>query len=109
MYNWFPVLFQDTWLEALEVKLELFVEKTLRKPVMPRLLQMLENKSVPVASDEATANYIASMQANLRVADEREAYHMSRQQKLQVDYQNLISISSELVQLLASSLKGEQV
>ncbi|XP_053369497.1 lisH domain-containing protein ARMC9-like [Clarias gariepinus] len=95
----FKEIFQDSWTLDLRKKLEMVLVSTLKASATPRLLILYR---------ESTNNNREDME-QLAEAEKTASAYMKKFSKIQADYDNLISVTAELVDSLEATVNGKMI
>ncbi|XP_062901773.1 lisH domain-containing protein ARMC9 isoform X3 [Mobula hypostoma] len=100
----FKVLFQDSWIPDLKMKLQKFLSASLNVPSAPRLLSLFKENG-----HEYKAELVHQLQRQLTETQQKAATYMKSYNKLQADYHNLIGVTAELVDSLEATVNGKMI
>ncbi|KAM9460904.1 lisH domain-containing protein ARMC9 isoform 1-T1 [Clarias gariepinus] len=95
----FKEIFQDSWTLDLRKKLEMVLVSTLKASATPRLLILYR---------ESTNGNREHMK-QLAEAEKKASAYMKKFSKIQADYDNLISVTAELVDSLEATVNGKMI
>ncbi|NWS24066.1 ARMC9 protein, partial [Polioptila caerulea] len=99
----FKELFQDSWALDLRTRLEKFMSLTLKARQTPRLLTIFKE------SGQCNKEMIQHLHQQLVKREHRYITNLKHFHKLQMDYHNLLGITTELVDSLSAAVTGKMI
>ncbi|NXN85692.1 ARMC9 protein, partial [Bombycilla garrulus] len=99
----FKELFQDSWTLDLRTRLEKFLSVTLKARQTPRLLTIFKE------SGQCNKEMVQHLHQQLVRREQRYMTNLKRLHRMQMDYQNLLGITAELVDSLEATVTGKMI
>ncbi|EGF82333.1 hypothetical protein BATDEDRAFT_86584 [Batrachochytrium dendrobatidis JAM81] len=104
----FQNLFLDTWAPELHNRLVSFLKTSLTKKQVPQLVNLLNESHLNQRGHPQCNHNVDTLNMNIQELENYSEHINIKLRNIQMDYQSLIAITSDLVQTLASSISGEK-
>ncbi|KAJ8328414.1 LisH domain-containing protein armc9 [Batrachochytrium dendrobatidis] len=105
----FQNLFLDTWAPELHNRLVSFLKTSLTKKQVPQLVNLLNESHLNQRGHPQCNHNVDTLNMNIQELENYSEHINIKLRNIQMDYQSLIAITSDLVQTLASSISGEKI